>query len=157
MNTSEVLSNIAKYGFIMQKPVAPVANYVSVKQAGEVLFVSGQLPIEDGKIKYSGQVGSECSEEMAAKAAELCAFNLLTQVYYFLGESFEGLKECVKLEVLVHSASGFANHSKIANGASDLMVATLGEAGKHTRVSIGVSSLPLNAAVEVAAIFSLSK
>lgn len=133
---------------------APVANYVSCTQVGKLIFVSGQLPIEAGKVKYVGKLGSSISDEVGAEAAKLCALNVLAQLKATIG-SFNCVKRCVKLTGFINSTPEYTAHPKIMNGASDLIVAAFGDLGKHARAAVGVTSLPLGAAVEVEAIFEI--
>lgn len=132
----------------------PLANYVPCVIAEPLLFVSGQLPYENGKVKIVGQLGATVSEEQGIEAALHCMLNILTQAKAALG-SLDKIKRCVKITGFVSATADFTAHPKIINGASDLIVAVLGDAGKHARAAVGVSSLPLGAAVEVEAIFEV--
>ncbi len=133
----------------------PLANYVPCMIDGSLLFVSGQLPYENGHIKVTGQLGAAVSEEEGIEAARHCMLNILAQAKAALG-SLDKIKRCLKITGFVNATSEFTAHPKIINGASDLIVEILGDAGKHARAAVGVSSLPLGAAVEVEAIFSTS-
>lgn len=132
----------------------PVANYVTFAQSGHQIFISGQLPLKDGKLLSQGKVGHDVSIDDAKKAAESCAINVLAQAQAALGDLTK-IKRVVKIVVFVASAADFYDIPQVANGASDLFVNVLGEAGKHTRSSVGVASLPLNATVEVEAILEI--
>lgn len=132
-----------------------LANYLPCTIVGSLLFVSGQLPYQDGKIAITGQLGSTVSEEKGIEAARHCMLNILAQARAKLG-SLDRIKRCVKLTGFVSATPNFTAHPKIINGASDLIVAILGEAGKHARAAVGVSSLPLGAAVEIEAIFEIA-
>lgn len=132
----------------------PLANYVPCTVAGSLLFVSGQLPYENGKIKIIGQVGASVSEEQGIEAARHCMLNILAQAKAALG-SLHKIKRCVKITGFVSATPEFRAHPKIINGASDLIVEVLGEVGKHARAAVGVCSLPLGAAVKVEAIFEV--
>lgn len=133
---------------------APVANYVPYVIAGKLVFISGQLPLEDGKIKFAGKIGDKVSETEGAEAAKLSALNILANLKAAVG-SLDKVKRCVKITGFVNSTTDFTAHPKIINGASDLIVAAFGDKGKHARAAVGVPSLPLGAAVEVEAIFEL--
>lgn len=131
----------------------PLANYVSTIQCGNLLYISGQLPLENGNI-IQGKVGENLSLEQAHIAAQLCARNILAHVYAALG-SLRHVEQCIKITGMINSAPHFTQHPEVLNGASDWLVAALGHQGKHTRVAFGVSSLPRNAAVEIEAIFAV--
>lgn len=133
----------------------PLANYVPCTISGSLLFVSGQLPYENGTVKVVGQLGAAVSEEEGIDAARHCMLNILAQAKAALG-SLDKIKRCLKITGFVNATSEFTAHPKIINGASDLIVAVLGDAGKHARAAVGVSSLPLGAAVEVEAVFEVA-
>lgn len=136
-------------------PSAPVANYVGFVKSGNVVFVSGQLPLEAGKLQFIGKVGSEVSAEDAKKAARLCAINILAQLKVACEGDLERAVRCIKLGIFVNGDANFKDHPAVANGASDLMVEVLGDAGKHARAAVGSGSLPFGVAVEVDAIFEI--
>ncbi len=152
-----ITGKLMEIGFEVSKPLVPIANYVQTKVLNGSIFISGQLPIQNGDVVYQGMVGKDLTTEEAKKATELCMLNVINQLIIALDDDITKIKSCIKLEIFVNSQSGFEKHSEIANGASDLIVKLLGERGKHARMAIGVSSLPLNSAVEVAAIFEISK
>ncbi len=147
--------NLAKLGVTLPEITAPVANYVPAKLAGGLLFVSGQLPMVAGRLAAKGLVGQGVSLEEAAAAARTCAINILAAARAVAG-SLSRL-EAVRVEGFVASAAGFTDQAKVVNGASDLLVAVLGERGRHARFAVGVAALPLGACVEVAAIFRVSE
>jgi enamine deaminase RidA (YjgF/YER057c/UK114 family) len=118
------------------------------------LVVSGQLPIEAGSVRYRGKLGGGISLEDGQAAARLCAINILAQAKAASGD-LERIAVCLRLGGFVACTPDFSDHPKVINGASDLMVAVLGEAGRHARAAVGVASLPLDAAVEVEAMFEL--
>jgi enamine deaminase RidA (YjgF/YER057c/UK114 family) len=152
-----ITGKLMEIGFEVSKPLVPIANYVQTKVLNGSILISGQLPIQNGDVVYQGMVGKDLTTEEAKKATELCMLNVINQLIIALDDDITKIKSCIKLEIFVNSQSGFEKHSEIANGASDLIVKLLGERGKHARMTIGVSSLPLNSAVEVAAIFEISK
>lgn len=147
-----VEAKLNELGHTLPKPVAPVASYVPVTRSGKLLYVSGQLSIgPDGMVK--GQLGTNISVEDAQKAAEFCAINILGQVATIA--PLESIAAVLKLTVLVASTPEFNEQHIVANGASDLFIKVLGDAGKHARAAFGVASLPLGAAVEIDAIIEL--
>jgi enamine deaminase RidA (YjgF/YER057c/UK114 family) len=133
----------------------PVANYVPWVKSGNLVFVSGQLPFVEGKITHPGQVGVEVKLEDAVSEAERCAINILACLNDACGGDLSKINRIVKLTGFVASAANFSDHPKVINGASNLFAEVFGEKGRHARAAVGVSSLPLNAAVEVEAIAEL--
>ena len=134
---------------------SPVANYVGFVKSGNQVFVSGQLPLENGELKYIGKVGDEISVEDAKKAARICAINLVSQVKAACEGDLNKVVRCIKLGVFVNAVASFTDHPIVANGASDLMVEIFAEAGKHARAAVGSGSLPKGVCVEVDAIFEI--
>jgi enamine deaminase RidA (YjgF/YER057c/UK114 family) len=126
----------------------PAGNYAATMRTGNLLFVSGQFPIQNGTLRYVGRVGAELSEADGYAAARLAALNVLAQIRATLG-GLERLEQLVRVEGHVASAPGWNNAPKILDGASDLFVAVLGERGRHTRTAFTPASLPLNLAVEL--------
>ena len=149
-----VEEKLSELGLQLPTPTIPAANYVPYTLAVNALYISGQLPMGQAGIAHVGQVGAEVELEDAQAAAELCALNILAQVKAALG-GFDRVVQCLKLGGFVNAAPGFTEHPAVINGASDLIVYALGERGKHARFAIGCSSLPLNAAVEVDALFHI--
>lgn len=145
--------NLARLGIALPSVPAPVANYVPARTAGGLVFVSGQLPFESGRLAVTGLVGREVTLEQAVRAARVCAVNLIAAARSASG-SLDNL-EAVRVEGFVASAEGFADQPKVINGCSDFLVEVFGERGKHARFAVGVSSLPLSAPVEIAAIFRI--
>ena len=152
---SKIDEKLKSLGITLPAAAAPVANYVGFVKSGNVVFVSGQLPLENGQVKYVGKVGSEISADDAKKAARLCAINLLAQLKSACNGNLDNVVRCVKLGIFVNGDANFTGHPAVANGASDLMVEVLGDAGKHARAAVGSGSLPLGVAVEVDAIFEV--
>jgi enamine deaminase RidA (YjgF/YER057c/UK114 family) len=146
---------IESLGIKIPQASAPVANYVGFVKSGNQIIISGQLPLEDGKIKYVGKVGGDVSVEDATEAAKLCAINIIAQLNLALDNDLEKIKKCVKLGIFVNAIPEFTDHPKVANGASDLIVEIFQEKGKHARAATGAGSLPLGAAVEIDAIFEI--
>jgi len=133
---------------------AAIGSYVPFVHMNGQLFVSGQLPMKDGGLAVSGTLGYGVALESGQEAAKLCALNVLAQAKAALGD-LDRIAQLLRLSGFVNAAPGFADHPKVINGASDLMVEVLGNKGLHTRIAVGCSSLPLNAAVEVDAIFAI--
>lgn len=135
---------------------APVANYVPCVQAGNLLFVSGQVPAQGSELKYIGKVGAAISLDDGRAAARLCALNILAHVRSHLGGDLDRVRRVVQVQGFVNAAPEYTDHPKVVNGASDLFVEIFGEAGKHSRFAVGAGSLPLGVAVEVAAVFEVA-
>lgn len=139
---------LAQLNITLPIPPKPAGSYIPVVQSGNLAFVSGQIPMQDGKVLYTGKVPSEKSIEEAQKAARLCAVNLLAQLKSSLG-NLDRITKIVRVSGFVNCTLDFAEHPKIINAASDLFFEIFGEKGKHTRIAVGVSSLPLNSTVEI--------
>ena len=153
MTDAEIDAKLAELGLVLPQAAAPVAAYVPVVMAGGLAHVSGQLPFVGGKL-VTGRLGEDVSLEQGTAAAQACALMLLAQLKAALG-SLSRIERIVKLGAFVNSAADFTDQPKVANGASELMVALLGEAGRHARSAVGVPALPLGAAVEVDAIVAV--
>lgn len=147
-------ARLAALGTTLPTPPAPVASYVPFVRVGDLLFISGQIPSQDGKVAYSGKLGDTVSLEDGQAAAKLCAINLLAQAQAALG-SLDKVKQVVKLTGFVACTPAFTAQPQIINTASELMLAVFGEAGRHARAAVGAPSLPLDAAVEIEAIFAV--
>jgi enamine deaminase RidA (YjgF/YER057c/UK114 family) len=155
---STVKERLAALGLTLPKAAAPVANYVPFVRAGNLVVVSGQLCLgPDGKLDpaHIGKLGAEVSSEAGIAAARLCGLNVLAQVEAAVGDLDHGVVQCVRLGGFINAVPSFAGLAPIMNGASDLMVAVLGDRGRHARATVGVAELPLDAAVEVEAIFEV--
>ncbi|PTQ74834.1 RidA family protein [Celeribacter persicus] len=152
MDLSAKLSDL---GHALPDAPAPAANYVPFVQSGQQLFISGQISAgPEGLI--CGKLGADLDTEAGAKAAERCALALLAQANAAVGGDFSKVKRLVKLVGFVNSTPEFTDQPKVINGASDLMVAVLGETGRHARSAVSAASLPLGVAVEIEAIFELA-
>ncbi len=147
-------TRLAGLGVTLPQPAAPAANYVPFMRSGNLLFTAGQLPLKDGKLAATGLLGRDLDTAAGREAARLCAVNVLAQAKAALGD-LELVRRLVKITVFVASAPGFTEQHLVANGASDLFVAALGEPGRHARSAVGTASLPLDAPVEVEAIFEV--
>ena len=152
--TDRIDRKLEELGLTLPQAAAPVASYVPTVLANGMLHISGQLPFKDGKL-VTGRVGDGISLEDAQDAAKLCALMLVAQMKAALG-TLARVERIVKLGVFVNSTGDFTDQPKVANGASDLMVALFGDAGKHARSAVGVPVLPLGAAVEIDAIVQVS-
>ena len=126
----------------------PAGSYVPVVLTGKLAFVSGQIPIKDGQVVYQGKVGDTQSIDNAQEAAKLCVINGLAQIEAYCG-TLDNLEKIIKISGFVNSIKDFTEHPKVINAASDLLMKIFGEKGRHSRIAIGVSSLPLNATVEI--------
>jgi enamine deaminase RidA (YjgF/YER057c/UK114 family) len=132
----------------------PVASYVPFIHMNGQLLISGQLPMQDGAIAVKGQLGSNVTLEAGQEAARLCALNIMAQAKLALGD-LDRVTQLLRLNGFVCTAPEFGDHPKVINGASDLFVEVFGDKGKHTRIAVGSASLPLNAAVEIDAVFAI--
>jgi enamine deaminase RidA (YjgF/YER057c/UK114 family) len=154
---SSIEQKLNAIGITLPAPGAPGGNYVPFVVVGDLVFMAGQVAREAGKMKYTGKVGSELSIEQGQEAAKLCAVNLLAQLKAACGGDLDRVERCVRLGGFVNSPPDFTDHPKVVNGASDLMVAVLGERGQHARTAVGVAALPMDSAVEVEAVFQLKR
>lgn len=153
--SGRVAARLAELGITLPSPAAPVANYVPYVRTGDLLFVSGQLPMEAGKVAVVGKLGAGVTSEEGVRAARLCGINLLAQARVALDGDLDRVVRCVKLGAFVACTPDFTQHPPIVNGASNLMVEVLGDAGRHARFAVGVPVLPLDAAVEIDAVFEV--
>jgi len=155
MTTPE--ARLRAVGVGLPAPAAPVANYLPFVITGRLLVISGQLPFDgEGRLapEHRGKLGRDIFNEAGQTAARLCAINILSQTKEALG-TLNRVRRCVRLVGYVNCAPGFITIPAIVNGASDLMVAAFGEKGKHARVAVGVAELPMDAAVEIEAMFEI--
>jgi enamine deaminase RidA (YjgF/YER057c/UK114 family) len=149
-------AKLSSLGITLPAPAAPVANYVGFVRSGNLLFVSGQVCFDaQGKLIAKGKLGAGVSVEQGAAAAKGCGINLLAQVKAAIGD-LDKVVRVVRLGGFVNSAPDFLDGPKVLNGASDLMVAVFGDKGRHARTTVGVSSLPADASVEVEGVFEVA-
>lgn len=141
---------IKSIGIKLPNPPSPAGSYIPVVKSGNLLYVSGQIPMEDGKVVFTGKV-SDTNIEAAQKSARICAINILAQLKKELGD-LEKISRIVRLSGFVNSGPEFTQQPKVINAASDLFYEIFGECGKHSRIAVGVSSLPLNSMTEIDAI-----
>jgi enamine deaminase RidA (YjgF/YER057c/UK114 family) len=153
MTDAEIDARLAELGLVLPEPAAPVAAYVPVVVAGGLAHVSGQLPFIDGML-VKGRLGEDVATGDGYDAARACGLMILAQLRAALG-SLDRVERVVKLGAFVSSAAGFTDQPKVANGASELMAAVFGDAGRHARSAVGVPVLPLGAAVEVDAVVAV--
>ena len=153
MTETEITARLAALGLSLPAAAAPVAAYVPVVISGGLAHVSGQLPFIDGRL-ITGRLGESLGLEIGISAAQACGLMILAQLKLALG-SLDRVERVIKLGVFVNSSSDFTDQPKVANGASELMVAVFGEPGKHARSAVGVPVLPLGACVEVDALVAI--
>ena len=152
----QIDDRLAELGVELAEPAAPVANYVGYVVTGNLVFISGQVTLDGGEVKYQGKVGADYTVEEGAEAARLCGINILNQLKAACGGDLDRVQRCVKLGGFVNSTTDFTQHPQVINGCSDLMVDVFGDKGKHARFALGAGSLPLNVAVEIDAVFEIS-
>ncbi len=155
---STIEDRLQTLGIILPTPAAPVANYVPFVLHGTLLVISGQLALgADGKLapEHTGKIGGGVDETAAKAAARLCVINVLAQAKAALGD-LGRIERCVRLGGFMNTAPGFSAIAPIMNGASDVIVAVLGDKGRHARSTIGVAEVPLDSAVEVEAMFAVA-
>ncbi len=145
---------LAALGIELPVAAAPAANYIPFAQSGTLLFTSGQLPLKDGKLTATGLLGRDLDVAAGQDAAKWCAVNILAQAKAALGD-LDRIARIVKISVFVASTPDFTEQHLVANGASNLLVEVLGDAGRHARSAVGMASLPLNAPVEIEAIIEI--
>jgi len=148
--------HLAALGIVLPVPASPVAAYVPYVITGNLVYVSGQLPLENGQVKITGHVGKEGVDiARAQEAARLCALNIIAQVKAACDGNLDRVERCVKVGGFVASAPDFFDHPQVVNGASECIEKIFGTKGQHARFALGVASLPRNATVEVDAIFQI--
>ncbi len=152
---ADAVAALKVQGLDLPKVAVPIGSYAPFVRHGDLVFVSGQLPLKDGSLIAKGRVPVEVSLEQAQAAARQCALNVLGAAAAAVGGDLEKIAGCLKLTGFVACDPGFTDHPKVVNGASDLIKAVLGDRGQHARAAVGVASLPLGAPVEVEAIFSV--
>jgi len=148
-------ARLAELGVTLPEAPAPAANYVPWIRTGDLVFVSGQIPIQDGAF-ITGKLGADMDVDAAAAAAKLCAVSLLAQVKAACGGDLDKLRRVVKLTGFVNSTGDFGDQPKVVNGASDFLVEALGDAGRHTRSAVSAASLPFGVVVEIEGIFEVA-
>ena len=149
------MDKLKENNIILPVPPNPAGSYIPVVLTGNLAFVSGQIPIKDGSLKFTGKVPDEQSIETAQDAAKLCIVNALAQLNAYFG-TLEKITKIVRISGFVNSSANFTEQPKIINAASDLLFKIFGETGKHSRIAVGVSSLPLNSTVEIDMVVEIS-
>ena len=146
---------LSSLGIVLPLPPAPAGSYIPVVITDNLAFVAGQIPMEGGRVKFMGKVGKDLSIEAGQQAARLCTINALAQLKVALG-SLDKIRRIVKVTGFVNCEPAFTEQPKVINGSSDLLVQIFGGNGKHARAAVGVSSLPLDSAVEVEFVVEIS-
>ena len=153
---TDIDARLARLGLTLPAAPVPVASYVPYVQSGQLVFISGQVTLAPDGIKFVGKIGRELSLDDGKAAARLCALNVLAQIKAACGGDLTRVRRVVKVTVYVNATEDFTQHPEVANGASDLFVAVLGDAGKHARAAVGAPSLPRGVATEVDAVFEIT-
>ena len=153
MNYEEKLKEL---NIILPEAKAPVGNYVATKISGKMLFISGQISIDNNGQLIKGKVGKDLDTEAGYNAAKRCALSIVAQVKKACDDDLSKIKSCIKLTGFVNSTNDYTEQPKVINGASDLIASIFGEAGMHTRAAVSTNSLPLGVSVEVDAIFEIN-
>ena len=160
MSPPNIEDRLAELGIALPEPTAPVANYVPFvvtgSAAGNLVSISGQVPMKDGAIMLTGKVGAEVSLQEATEAARVCAIQIIAQLKAACGGDLGRVKRIVRLGGFVNCVDGFGDQPEVINGASDLMVEVFGDIGRHSRAAVGVNALPRNVPVEVDALAEIS-
>lgn len=154
--TIDLTKKLGDLGLVLPDAPAPAANYVPFVQSGNLLFVSGQISMDEHGTLITGKLGAELSVEQGANAARQCALSLLAQVNRAVEGDWQRFVRVVKLTGFVNSTPDFADQPKVINGASDLLVDVLDDAGRHSRSAVSAGALPLNVAVEIEGIFEVT-
>ena len=149
-------ARLSELGIELADPAAPAANYVPYVVTGNLVFISGQVPVDETGLPYRGKVGDKVSQDDAVKAARLCGLNILAALRQACDGDLDHVTRCVKLGGFVNGTPEFDQHPAVINGCSDLMVDVFGDAGKHARFALGASNLPFDVAVEIDAVFEIA-
>ena len=148
--------NLNKLNIKLPDAKAPVGNYLATKISGKMLFISGQISIDENGQLIKGKIGKDLDVEAGYNAAKRCALSIIAQVKKTCGDDLSKVKSCIKLTGFVNSTDEFIDQPKVINGASDLIASVFGDAGMHARAAVSVNSLPLGVSVEVDAVFELN-
>jgi len=149
-------AKLAAMGIVLPTPMAPVANYVPFVISGDIVVVSGQLPMRDGALVATGKLGDAVSVETGTLCAHWCFINLMAQLRVACGGDLDRVAQVIRLGGYIASVPSFTAQAGVMNGASNLAVEVFGDAGRHARTTIGVPVLPLDAAVEVEGVFRIA-
>jgi enamine deaminase RidA (YjgF/YER057c/UK114 family) len=153
--TTSFDAQLAALGLVLPAPPKPVATYIPVVKVGDLLFLSGMIPLRDGTLIMAGKLGQEISIEQGYEGAKICLLNALAVIRQEFG-TLDRVKQVVKMVGYVASTADFVQQPAVINGASDLLVKLFGDAGRHARVAVGAAALPLNAPVEIELIVQMS-
>ena len=156
-NQDEIEQKLAALGLTLPQRPTPIANFLPFRVSGNTVYLAGQTCELDGRMLYTGAVGEDVTLEVAKKAAELCALNLLSSLREACDGRLARVSRCLRVGGFVQAKPGFPRVPAVIDGASELFVALWGERGRHARTAVGVATLPQNAAVEVDAIFELHR
>jgi len=151
----KIEARLKELGITLPEAPMPAANYVPFVRSGNLLFISGQIPMEGGKPQFVGKLGREFKIEDGQKSARLCALNVIAQVRAAVGD-LDKVRRCVRVGGFVNGTPEFTDQPQVVNGASDVIVEVFGDAGKHARAAVGVASLPRGVATEVEAVFEVA-
>jgi len=154
--SGRIAARLMELGIALPTPAAPQGAYVPWVRSGALLFISGQITLGPDGLEYVGTVGREITLDDARRAARLAGLNAVAQAASALDGDLDRVRRVVKVTGFVNAAPGFTQHPEVVNGASDLFAEIFGEAGRHARAAVGVSSLPRNVAVEIEAIFEVA-
>ncbi|KZC98342.1 RidA family protein [Oceanibaculum pacificum] len=154
--SGRIEARLKELGIDLPNAAAPAANYVPYVVSGKLIFVSGQIPVLNGDIKFKGKVGVDLTVEQGQESARLCALNLIAQAKAAAGGDLDRIARVVKLGGFVACQPDFGDQPEVINGASNLMVDVFGDAGRHARFAVGANVLPRNVATEVEAVFELA-
>jgi len=146
---------LKEMGIEIPTPAAPAANYIPFVRSGNLVFVSGQIPLVAGKIEGIGKVGKDLTTDQAKAIARICAINLIAQAKAACGGDLDRVARVVKVGGFVNCVDGYTEQPEVINGASDLMVQVFGEQGRHSRFAVGTNALPRGVSVEVEAVFEI--
>ncbi|WP_406566289.1 RidA family protein [Acidisoma cellulosilyticum] len=153
---SKIDDRLAALGIVLPEPAMPVANYVPFTVHAGLVTISGQLPLQDGKLFATGKLGADIDADTGRYAARLCFINLLAQLRAATGGNLDRVTAVLRLGGFIASTPDFTAHAGVMNGASDLAVEVFGDVGRHARSTVGVAGLPLGAAVEVEGLFAIA-
>lgn len=149
-------TRLHELGLTLPEPATPAANYIPYVTTGKLVFIAGQVPFWNDTLRYVGRVGQDFDLAEAQEAAKVVALNILAQLKRACDGDLDRVVRCVKLGGFVNAVDGFADHPKVINGASDLMVEVFGDRGRHARFAVGANGLPLGVAVEIDAVFEIA-
>ncbi len=154
--TGRIEARLAQLGITIPTPPVPVASYLPYVVSGNHVTIAGQVTLADGEVKYIGRLGDHLSVEEGEAATRLCALNVLAQLKAACGGDLDRVTRVIRLNAFFNCTPDFLDHPRVMNSASDLMAEVFGENGKHTRVGVGVNSLPLGVPVELDGVFEIA-